>query len=132
MVRGLPRIFVEFAREDCQGCPARALCTRALCTRAQRQGRRVRLPPQAQYAAVRATRAWSGSEEGQQQYKQRAGVEGTLSQGVRGFGLRYARYRGLTWLRWRLPMVYPKTRLLSAMPLDLLHKIPGVSTRTAA
>jgi transposase len=33
-------IFVEFAREDCQACPARPLCTRA-----QQQGRRVGLPP---------------------------------------------------------------------------------------
>jgi hypothetical protein len=33
---------------------------------------------------------------GKQCYKRRAGVEATLSQGVRGFGLRYARYRALT------------------------------------
>ena len=33
-------IIVEFAREDCQACPARTICTRA-----QQQGRRVRLPP---------------------------------------------------------------------------------------
>jgi transposase len=85
------RIFVEFALEDCQGCPARVLCTRA-----QQQGRRVGLPPQAQYEAAQAARAWVGSEEGKQQYQQRAGVEGTLSQGIHGFGLRYARYRGLT------------------------------------
>ena len=30
-----------------------------------------------------------------QGYKRRAGVEGTLSQGVRAFGLRRTRYRGL-------------------------------------
>jgi transposase len=83
-------IIVEFAREDCQACPARSLCTRA-----QQQGRRVRLPPQAQYEALEAARAWSASEEGKQGYKRRAGVEGTLSQGVRSFGLRRARYRGL-------------------------------------
>ena len=83
-------IFVEFALEDCQACPARALCTRA-----QQQGRRVGLPPQDQYEALRAAQTWYDSEEGQQSYKRRAGVEGTLSQGVRGFGLRYARYRGL-------------------------------------
>jgi len=28
-------------------------------------------------------------------YAQRAGIEGTISQGVRAFGLRQARYRGL-------------------------------------
>src|SRR5262249_7567726 len=37
----------------------------------------------------------SASAEGQQLYKRRAGVEGTLSQGVRAFGLRRTRYWGL-------------------------------------
>jgi len=46
-------IFVECALEDCQACPARAVCTRA-----QRRGRRVGLPPRAQYEAVQAARAW--------------------------------------------------------------------------
>src|SRR5262245_1901926 len=85
------RIFVEFALEDCQGCAARAVCTRA-----PQQGRRVGLPPQVQYEAAQAARAWAGSEEGKQQDKQRAEVEGTLPEGLRGLGLRYARYRKLT------------------------------------
>jgi transposase len=84
------RILVEFAREDRQGCPARALCTRA-----PQRGRRVGLPVRAQDEAAQAAQAWDGSAEGQHQYQQRAGAEGTLSQGVRGFGLRGARYRGL-------------------------------------
>ena len=42
-----------------------------------------------------AARAWYASEEGRQRYQCRAGVEGTLSQGVRAFGLRRTRYRGL-------------------------------------
>jgi transposase len=84
-------IIVEFAREDCQACPARTVCTRA-----QQRGRRVRLPPQAQYEALEAARAWYASGEGKQRYQRRAGVEGTLSQGVRRCGLRRARYRGLT------------------------------------
>ena len=53
------------------------------------------LPPQDQYEALRAAQTWYGSAEGQQAYQRRAGVEGTLSQGVRGYGLRCARYRGL-------------------------------------
>src|SRR5207248_10155213 len=61
----------------------------------QQQGRRLRLPPQEQYEALTAARTWYASEEGSQYYKQRAGVEGTLSQGVRAFGLRRTRYRGL-------------------------------------
>ena len=46
-------MIVELAREACQAGPARTICTRA-----QQQGRRVRLPPQAQYEALEAARAW--------------------------------------------------------------------------
>ena len=53
------------------------------------------LHPQAQYEALQAARAWYASDEGQQSYKRRAGIEGTLSQGVRAFGLRRTRYWGL-------------------------------------
>jgi IS5 family transposase len=35
------------------------------------------------------------SEEGKRLYAQRAGVEGSLSQGVRAFGIRRTRYRRL-------------------------------------
>jgi transposase len=87
---GRPYIIASFRRQDCQACPARPLCTQA-----QQQGRRLRLPPQDQYEALTAARAWYASEAGMQGYKRRAGVEGTLSQGVRAFGLRRTRYRGL-------------------------------------
>ena len=87
---GHPYILASFRRQDCQACPARPLCTQA-----QQQGRRLRLPPQEQYEALAAARAWYASEEGIERYQQRAGVEGTLSQGVRAFGLRRTRYRGL-------------------------------------
>jgi len=87
---GTPYIIASFSRQDCQACRARPLCTQA-----QQQGRRLRLPPQEQYEALAAARAWYASEEGSERYKQRAGVEGTLSQGVRAFGLRRTRYRGL-------------------------------------
>ncbi len=87
---GHPYIIASFRRQDCHACPARPLCTQA-----QQQGRRLRLPPQEQYEALAAARAWYASEEGLERYQQRAGVAGTLSQGVRAFGLRRTRYRGL-------------------------------------
>jgi transposase len=40
-------------------------------------------------------RAYLESEEGRQLYAKRAGIEGTLSQDVRVFGLRRSRYIGL-------------------------------------
>jgi hypothetical protein len=55
----------------------------------------LKLHPQAQYQALQAARAWYASGEGKQRYQHRAGVECTLSQGVRAFGLRRTRYRGL-------------------------------------
>jgi transposase len=121
---GTPYIIASFSRQDCHACPARPLCTQA-----QQQGRRVRLPPQAQYEALAAARAWYASEEGIQSYQQRAGVEGTLSQGVRAFGLRRTRYRGL-----------PKTHLqhvatAAAINIDRivawLDERPRAQTRTS-
>src|SRR5256884_2283169 len=88
--RGSRPIIVEFDKHTWGTCPVRAGCTRAKHT-----GRRLRLPPQEQYEALAAAQTWSASEEGQQLYKRRAGVEGTLSQGVRAFGLRRTRYWGV-------------------------------------
>jgi transposase len=88
--QGSRPIIVEFAKHTCETCPMRAGCTRAKHT-----GRRLRLPPQEQYEALQAAQTWYASEEGQQLYHQRAGVEGTLSQGVRAFGLRRTRYWGV-------------------------------------
>jgi transposase len=87
---GHPYIMVSFRRQDCHACP-----TRPLCTQSRQQMRRLRLPPREQYEALAAARTWYGSEEGIERYKQRAGVEGTLSQGVRAFGVRRTRDRGL-------------------------------------
>ena len=42
-----------------------------------------------------AARARERTVEYRKLYAQRQGIEGTLSQGVRAFGLRRARYRGL-------------------------------------
>ena len=91
--QGSRPIIVACNKHTCETCPVRPSCTRAKHT-----GRRLRLPPQDQYEALQAAQTWSASEEGQQLYKRRAGIEGTLSQGVRAFGLRRTRY----WA-WRRP-----------------------------
>jgi transposase len=87
---GQPYTIIRFGLQDCRPCPARSLCSRT-----QQTGRSLHLPSQARFDALQAARAWYASEEGRQHYKRRAGVEGTLSQGVRAFGLRRTRYRGL-------------------------------------
>ena len=85
-----PWIIVQFSRKDCTACP-----TRAACTRAQHKARSLQLPPREHYEALQAMRVWYASPEGKRQYARRAGIEGTLSQGVRAFGLRQTRFRGL-------------------------------------
>lgn len=83
-------IQVRFSSHDCTACPVRPLCTQA-----KRAPRSLKLQPQAHYEALHAAREWFASPEGQERYKRRAAIEGTLSQGVRAFGMRRTRYRGL-------------------------------------
>lgn len=88
---GRPYIQVQFSQSDCTPCEHRALCTRVKLP----QARALMLHPQPQHEALKAAQAWYDSEEGKRQYGRRAGIEGTLSQGVRAFGMRRTRYRGL-------------------------------------
>lgn len=58
-------------------------------------GRRLTFQPQTQQAAHNAARADEQTPDFTQTYARRAGIEGLISQGVRAFGLHWARYRGL-------------------------------------
>ena len=53
------------------------------------------LKPRDQYEALQQGRAQRSSPEWRERYDVRAGIEGTLSQGIRGYGLRQTRYIGL-------------------------------------
>jgi transposase len=81
---------IVFAKETCVGCPLRQQCTKARTT-----GRVLHVRPQAAHEALLDRRAEQETEAFRQEYHTRAGIEGTLSQGVRRCGLRQARYRGL-------------------------------------
>jgi transposase len=87
---GAPIIHVTFARAVCEACPVRAQCTRATSS-----GRKLTLRPRAEHEALMTARHYERTAAFQARYARRAGVEGTLAQGTRVFGLRQARYRGL-------------------------------------
>ena len=89
--RGNPVIKIKFAMQDCGPCPYRQACTQ---TQAASPRRTLTVRPQARYEALRVARQRQATEGFKKQYNQRAGIEGTLSQGIRAFGLRQARYRG--------------------------------------
>jgi transposase len=75
---GMPYISVVFSDRDCNSCPARARCTRKA-----KGARRLKLQPHAQYLALQQARQRHASEVGRRLYHRRAGIEGTISQGVR-------------------------------------------------
>ena len=52
-------------------------------------------PDQAQHEALQKARLRQKAPDFKQKYAKRAGIEGTISQGVRGFDLRRSRYFGL-------------------------------------
>src|SRR4051812_31424876 len=87
--RGHP-IKAHLGAPACQACPSKPLCTRT-----KTQGRQLSLHPREAHEALAAARARQARDEERHLYRLRAGIEGTLSQGVRAFGLRQARYRGL-------------------------------------
>jgi transposase len=119
-----PCVSVQFSRKDCTACP-----TRTACTRAQHKARSLQLPPREHYEALQAMRAWYASAEGQRQYARRAGIEGTLSQGVRAFGLRRARYRGLE--KTQVQHVATAAAINIDRTVAWLDKRPRAATRTS-
>lgn len=84
------RIEIVFARTTCAACPCRTECTRSQTT-----GRVLHIRPQGAQEALLARRKEQETPAFRQHYATRAGIEGTLSQGVRRMGLRRSRYDGL-------------------------------------
>jgi transposase len=82
-------IRIEFARATCLACPVRARCTRAAT-----YPRTLCIRPRPEFEALHAARARQQTDAFKRRYARRAGIEGTISQAVRAFGLRQARYSG--------------------------------------
>ena len=82
-------VAVLFDKAVCGACESRPLCTRSKFA-----GRELTLRPQPQHEVLLESRKRQTTEEFWEDYSARAGVEGTVSQGVRGFGLRRSRYVG--------------------------------------
>lgn len=87
---GSARLIAQFSRSDCGPCAARTFCT---TTKAAR--RHIYFHPREEYEALNAARARELDVAWKERYHVRAGVEGTLSQGIRAFGMRRSRYIGL-------------------------------------
>jgi hypothetical protein len=85
---------ITFAKHTCGPCPVRAQCTTSASGR-----RQLTVHPREVHQAQLAARATQDTRDFQARYALRAGVEGTIRQGVAVTGMRHARYRGLAKTR---------------------------------
>src|SRR6266702_1298919 len=83
-------VKIKFSTTDCQVCPSRSLCTQSI----RHTRRTVTIRPHEQYLALKQRREQEKTREFTQVYAKRAGIEGTISQGVRTMGMRRSRYIG--------------------------------------
>jgi transposase len=94
--RGNPVIQVRFSTKECGRCEQVTQCIRST----KRYPRRtLTIRPQPQYQALQAARQREATAAFQAEYARRAGIEGTISRGIRSTRLRRTRYIGLARVR---------------------------------
>jgi hypothetical protein len=79
---------IRFDTADCAACPSRSDCTRDM------SGRQITLPPRNLHTIQQTNRAAQTDPDWQRVYHRRAGIEATLSEAIRAYGLRHTRHRG--------------------------------------
>ena len=117
-------IKVKFSIKDCQPCPSRSQCIRS---RKRYQRRTMTIRPKESFLALRARREREQTLEYAAEYARRAGIEGTISQGVRVLRLRRSRYFGMA--RTHLSHVLTAAGLNFLRAADWLAGIPRAGTR---
>jgi transposase len=86
--QGRAVVKIRFSTADCRPCPLKPRCTRS--------ARRLLTPRRREeHVALEAARAREAGDGFATEYHRRAGIEGTLSAGVRALHLRRSRYIGL-------------------------------------
>jgi transposase len=108
--RHSPVVKIKFSSRDCRPCPSHTRCFRS----GKRYARRsLTVRPQEQHEALQAARQREQTEDFSTLYAKRAGIEGTLSRGIRTCRLRRTRYLGLRKTRL--------AHLLTAVALNFLR-----------
>ena len=122
---GTPIINIRFGSEQCRQCPARQLCTRSTTG-----PRNITVRPQPVHEALQAARQYQHTTDFRTRYRVRAGIEGTLAQGMRCADLRRSRYVGFA--KTHLQHVLTAVALNLCRVADWLADIPRATTRTPA
>jgi len=87
------------------------------------------LRPQAQHEALQQNRKAQATPGFWQRYAQRSGIEGMISQGVRGFDLRRTRYIG--WAKTALQNIAMATAINLHRVRDWLEGVPRSLARVS-
>lgn len=120
-------IKIQFSTTDCRSCPRLCGCVQSTSKYPRRS---LVIRPQAQHAALQAARERQRTETFQQRYALRAGIEATISQGVRAFDLRRSRYVGLP--KTHLQHLAIATAINMVRLIDWLDGSPLAPTRVSA
>ena len=121
--KGQPRVFIKCSRKHCGPCPVRQQCTRM-----KRRG--IKRRADAPYHALHAARARDRQANWPLLSNQRAGMEGPLSQGIRGFGRRRSRDVGLA--KTHAQHLFIATAMNRWRIVAWLNQVPLAQTRQAA
>ena len=115
-------VKIKFSMKDCQPCASRVHCTRA-------KRRTITVRRQDHHVALQAARARETSPAYTTEYARRAGIEGTLSQGIRAYGLRHARYIG--GAKTHLQHIRIAIAITSVRVVAWIWEIPRTTTRSS-
>lgn len=118
-------VLIKFKVKDCRDCLSRSKCVRNKMGHA----RRLNPPLRPLYEAQASIREILSTDEGRREYQNRAGIEGTLSQGVRRGSLRQSRYRGLQ--KTHLQEIATATGINLLRTINFLNDQPIAKTRTS-
>lgn len=88
--KGAEVVRVRFRHSECRPCPDLRSCVGSVTGRR----REIMLRHHDEHQAIQQNRAAQQTREWRDRYQQRNGIEATVSQGVRAYGLRRSRYRG--------------------------------------
>lgn len=117
-------IKIKFSFRDCSPCIFRTRCFQAT----RQSGRRcLTLRPKEQFEALQMAREREKTAEFAALYDQRAGVEGTLSRGVRTCGMRRTRYIGMS--KTHLGHVFTAVAINFLRLAEWFAEIPRPKTR---
>ena len=117
-------VKIAFAARTCAGCSVRSQCTRARIA-----GRELTVRTEAAHTALQAARRQQVTAAFWQTYAARAGIEGTLSQGIRRCDLRHARYIGEAKTRLQHLLIATALNLIRAV--NWLCETPRAATRVS-